>query len=102
MAWFYVTAGALDENEIVKKGTDVWDKEVQLMDGLLLLLFPAQCCTEFLVQSYSIQEGFACLMRAQQRVRCVFNQPDSYESLTLKDLEEFMLSTFCRGDALKE
>lgn len=47
-------------------------------------------------------ESFADQIRARQRVRYVLNQPGSFDSTSLKDSEDFILSTSPREDDLKE
>lgn len=68
----------------------------------LLLLYLAQYCTGLLKQGYTILEGFKNPLQSPPQVLCALNRPHSFDSTTLKDSEEFMLSMYPVEDALEE
>lgn len=74
----------------------VWGKELQLKDGPLARSCLAQRRTDLLKKGRTVLEGFANMIRR------ALKQPDSFDSTTLRDLEEFVLSTFPREEYLKE
>lgn len=59
MVWVYGTTAAASQKGIVTEVVVVWDKALQLNDGLLALPFYVLCRTEFMKQVHTVLEGFA-------------------------------------------
>lgn len=102
MMWVFGTAAARTENDIATEMTAICDKAFHLKNGLLVLSCFAQCCTNFLKRGYTVLEDFSDRIEAPQSVRRFFNQLYSFDSTTITDLEEFMLSTLSAEDTLEE
>lgn len=58
--------------------------------------------TKVLKKEHTVLQGFGDSRRALQLVRRVLNQPESFDTTSLEDLDDFILSIFPEEDALKE
>lgn len=98
----YYAAAAVNEYHSTTEVEAISDRSLLLKDEPLTLSLFAQRHAHLLKQGFTILESFAGLTQAPQRIRHALNQPDSFDSTTLRDLEDFILSTLSRKDALKE
>lgn len=101
MVYVYGIAAALNENDLLRDLLFILDKPLQLIVGQLELSLFAQHYT-YLLNTIKQSKKDCRPFQALQRARRALNQPGGSDYTTLKDLEEFKLSTFPSERALKK
>lgn len=92
MIWVDCTAAKVNENDVITDPLYVRDKALHRRDGPLEPSLLVQRQTDLLKQGYTIIKGLPEPFQAPRRLRHALNRRVSFESTTLRDLEQLILS----------
>lgn len=98
----YAIAGVVNENDFETDLSQTCDKELQHIDGLLVLSYPGDCHAVARKQKCTTLQRFTHPIQALPRVQRAWNQPKLSNTTILEDVYEFLLSAIYGKDALKE
>lgn len=101
MIWLYGTTATVNKNHLSAEVVHTWDRALPLKDGPLALSLFTKRRNNLLNYGFANLKHFGDLIQEPQKMPHALNQPQSLETITLKELEDYIICTFPEEDALR-